>query len=179
MDASNNPVVRRNRKVIDTGDIGVAQKSDIDLSLDSSIVHGESMVLVADDVNKNQDYYDQLKFNEEPVTILVAENSYGSDMPETHVPVSVNGKGAEILVNGKWIEVTWLPVNQELTTKRKYVENLVRSKSDTIRTKHDDATVEKPRNTISRTTSAKYPISILCDENPKSREWYSRLMANH
>lgn len=177
MDAANNPVPRRSRKTIDTGDLEVGQQSDIDIT--DSVQHGESIALVTEDVNKNQAYLDQLKFNEEPVTILIADNSRSTDTPETHVPVAVNGRGAEVLMNGKWVEMCWLPINQELTTKRKYVEVIVRSKSDTIGTKHDDATVERPRNMIERRTSAKYPISILQDDNPKSREWYTRLMANH
>ena len=44
---------------------------------------------------------------------------------------------------------------------------------------HDDATVERHKNTIKRRTSANYPVSILHDANPKGREWLSRLRMSH
>ncbi len=173
MDALQNPVKRAyNRKELHSEDFPIAQKADIDL--DSPIIHGEALANIAGDVNHAADYLAQLAFNEEPVTILIEENSR-SDFPETHVPVQVNGKPAEVLQNGKWLPIGWLPVGIEITTKRKYVEVLARSKTDGIKTVHDEGNVERPRNTVQRRTSANYPMSILEDRNPKGREWLSRV----
>lgn len=176
-DALNNPVKRQyNRRDTHTEDTPLTQKADIDL--DGEIVHGESLVQVAPDITNDKAYQAALAFMEEPVTIVIEENSR-SDFPETHVAVQVNGKGAEVWQNGQWLPIGWLPIGVELTTKRKYVEVLVRSKSDSIKTLHDDATVEKPRNTVRRSTSANYPMSILEDKNPLGREWLSRLRMGH
>ena len=82
--------------------------------------------------------------------------------------MAVQGKGAEIFENGKWLEIGWLPIGREIITKRKYVEVLARSKSDAVKTVHDDATVANPRNTLQRRTSANYPLSILQTPTPKA-----------
>ncbi len=178
-DALNNPVKRQyTRKEIHTGDMEMTQKDDLDLSLDKALVHGESFIHVVDEKLPNADYMEQLAFMEEPVTVRIEENSR-SDYPETHVPVLVNGKGAEVLQNGKWLSVGWLPIGVMLTTKRKYVEVLARSRSDAIKTVHDDATVERPRNTETRRTSSNYPLSVMEDRNPRGHQWLSNIMLGH
>lgn len=176
-DAIHNPAKRQYKgREVNTAEFAVGQKNDIDL--DSQIIHGEAIPNVAGDNEVNAQYMAELAFMEEPVTIKIEENSR-SDFPETHVPVQVQGRGAEVLVNGQWVEMTWVPVNVILTMKRKFVEVLARSKSDSIRTNHDDATVERPRNTINRRTTANYPLSILSDDNPRGREWLQRIMMAH
>lgn len=175
-EAINNPVKRTYKNEIISDDFKIGQKADIDL--DKPLIHGESLADIAGDVSHNSPLIEALAFAEEPVTILIAENSR-SDFPESHVSVAVQGKGAEIFQNGRWLEIGWLPIGQQIITKRKYVELLGRSKSDSISTKHEDANVERPRNTLSRRTSANYPISILEDRNPKGAEWFSRVVMGY
>jgi len=177
-DAINNPVKRQyNRKEVHTGDMQIAQKPDIDLGLESQIIHGEELPTM-EDLRAKQKHADELAFMEEPVTIRIEENSK-SDFPETHVPVQVQGKSAEVLNNGKWMEIGWLPIGVPLTTKRKYVEVLARAKPENIRTQHDDANVERPRNLVTRRASAAYPLSIIRDDNPRGHEWLSAIMMGH
>lgn len=178
-DAINNPVKRQyNRREMHTEDSAIPQKADIDLSLDSEIIHGEALPNLTADAKAKQDYYDALQFMEEPLTIRIEENSR-SDFPETHVSVQVNGKEAEVFQNGQWLAIGWLPIGVPLVTKRKYVEVLARSRSDSIRTNHDDATVERPRNMVNRRSSSNYPLSIIEDRNPKGHEWLSKIMMGH
>lgn len=175
--AINNPVKRAyNRKEVHSGDFPLGQKDDIDL--DGDLKRGESIEQVSFDVNLQKEHIAKLAFGEEPLTIIIEENSR-SDNPETHVPVSVNGKDAEVFTNGQWVAIGWLPVNQALTTKRKYVEVLLRAKSDSIKTVHDDATVERPRNAVRRSTSSNYPVTILEDRNPLGREWVAAIRREH
>ena len=175
MDAVANPVKRAySLKEIHTSDMPLTQKDDIDL--DGVIIHGEALANISNDAKST--YMANLAFNEEPMTILIEENSR-SDFPETFVPVSVNGVGAEVFENGKWLSVGWLPIGREVTTKRKYVEVLARSKSDSVKTQHEDATIANPRNTVSRRTSANYPMSILEDRNPRGREWLTNVRMSH
>ena len=178
MDAHANPVKRQyNRKEVSTSDTEIEQRSSIDLGDLVNFVRnapipslGEKPLL--------PDYLEALAFNEEPVTISIEENSR-SDFPETYVPVGVQGHGAEVFVNGEWITVGWLPIGPVITTKRKYLEVLIRSKSDHIRTQHDDASVAVPRNTLNRRTSGNYPVTIIEDSNPKGREWAARIRAGN
>lgn len=174
-DAMNRPVNRSKREV-HTGDMQVGQHADMDLSLDQQIVHGEGLPNIGEDNGKQM--LADLAFFEEPVTIRIEENS-GSDFPETHVPVQVNGKSAEVWMNGGWVAIGWLPVGVQLTTKRKYVEVLARSKSDSIRTEHEDGGVANPRNMVQRRTRSKYPLSIVEDKNPRGAEWLSRIVMGH
>jgi hypothetical protein len=179
MDAINNPSgSRKYSRARNSLDIPDTQKADIDLGLDKPVVHGEALANVAGDVNQQSDYLAALEFNEEPLRIIIEENGR-SDLPETHAPVAVQGKNAEVLINGKWVEVGWLPIGQEIITKRKYVEVLLRAKTDTFKTIHDDATVERPRNSVNRRTSAQYPVTVLQDNNPKGGEWLVRCRTNH
>lgn len=177
-DALNNPVKRKyTRRELNTSDMPITEHDDVDLSFDKPLEHGESIELVAADVNKDAELIENLQFNEEPVTIRIEENAR-SQFPEPCVQVTVQGKPAEILQNGKWIPIGWLPIGTEVTTRRKYVEVLMRSRSTTFITKHDNAQVETPRNWVEPRTSSNYPVSILEDRNPKGREWVSRIMLN-
>lgn len=177
MDAVNNPVKREYvRKAVHTSDMPITVKDDIDL--DKPIVHGESLLNVTADKMPSQDYLEMLAFMEDPVTIRIEENS-GSDFPETHVPVYVNGKEAEVFQNGKWVPIGWLPIGVQLTTKRKYVEVLARSRSESIKTVHDDATVAIPRNTLQRRNRSNYPLSVIEDRNHRGHQWLSNIMIQH
>jgi hypothetical protein len=172
-DAINRPVNTRKREV-HTGDMQLAQKGDVDLSLDSTIIHGEGLPNLTNDAELVQD----LAFMEEPVTLRISASSGNKGIPETHVYVAVQGRGAEVMLNGKWCEITWLPIDVNLTTKRKYVEVLARANPESITTIHDDATVERPRNLYQRRPSAAYPMSIIQDTS-RGAEWLSRIVMGH
>jgi hypothetical protein len=161
-----------------TADMPINQPSSIDLSFDKPVEHGENIPNIAHDNNLFDAHAAELAFMEEPVTIQINENS-SADFPETHVPSYVQGKGAEVLQNGRWMEIGWLPIGPVLTTKRKYVEVLARSKSILVNTRHDDANVERPRNWVDRRVKACYPMSIINDDNPRGHEWIARVMMSN
>src|SRR5674476_114295 len=159
MEAKDTPVNRKyTRKEVSTSEMPIGQKPSVDLGDLVNFVRNKPLA----DLGEKPllpDYLKALAFNEEPVTISIEENSR-SDFPETYVPVQVAGHGAEIFANGQWITIGWLPIGQVITVKRKYLEVLIRAKSDNIRTAHDDATVEKPKNLLNRRTSGNYPVTI-------------------
>lgn len=167
MDASNAPV-RRPRPETSTADIAIEQKPAIESRDEMSTV-----VSAPEDAGK-ADYAAQLAFNEEPITIRIERSA------EKFAPLVVdcwcNGKGAEVLIQGRWVETAYLPVGMPVTTKRKYVEILARSKIDSVQTKVEDRDSEKPRNVIERFTSSKSPFSVLEDKNPKGAAWLNSLV---
>lgn len=137
----------------------------------------ESVIVKADkSVDKN--YLDMLAFMEEPVTIRL-EPSAEKNAP-AWFPASVNGEGAEVLQpNGTWVHMRegYLPVGRSVTTKRKYVEVLLRAKIDTINiegtTGYD---VDRgTANAIRRMTTPVHGISIIEDRNPRSPAWYEEM----
>jgi hypothetical protein len=121
------------------------------------------------------DHTQRLLFAEEPVTIIINKSA------EKFAPLTVdcwcNGKGAEVLTDGRWMEFGWLPVERRVTTKRKYVEILARSKQMSIRTEVGDMTEEKPKNEILRSNSLKAQFSVIGDTSRFAAAWLQQLMA--
>lgn len=174
-DAKNNQSSRGNKE-FDTRNVDVPSRGDLDL--DAGANRAESLINIAGDLTHEQEYIAALAFMEELVTLRINTASQHSKHPETHVPVQVNGKSAEVLIKGKWLPIGWLPIGQELTIKRKCVEVLARSNPEDIATEHDGADVEKPRNVVKRTTTQKYPLSIIKDSQ-QGHEWMTRLLHNY
>lgn len=123
-----------------------------------------------------KEYYDELKFNEEPVTVRFT--SGGDRFAPKFVDCAVMGKGIEVLMDGRWLELFQVPVNQNVTMKRKYVEVFARCK-------HTDVVARSngiPRDgmpTVNDTlynTNLKYPFSVIDDRNPKGHDWLTRIL---
>lgn len=130
--------------------------------------------IVEVDGDLNQDYADELAFQEEPVKIIL--NPSAEKNAPTAFPVWVNGKGAEVFQNGKWDEIGYLPVGRPLIIKRKYVEVIIRAKLDTVTTAHDDSNAERPVNRVNRATSSVHSYSILEDKSPRGRAWLAEMV---
>ena len=166
----------RGRKEFSTLDMEIGQRPILNLDGPIGLNVRENETIATVDGPIESDNIKALAFNEEPMTIRL-ERSSEKYAPPT-VPVWCNGKGAEVLnPDGKWVEITYLPVGQILTTKRKYVEVLVRAKPEDVRTVHEDATVERPRNQLIRNSRSAFPLSVIRDENPKGHTWLTQLMA--
>ena len=171
-DAKNNPVKREyNRRETSNTEMPVGQAPDLDLSLDSEIIHGEGLANLAQEEAAMQ----KLQFMEEPVEISISADSR-ADIPETHVPVQVNGRGAECLVEGRWIPTTWLPVGMMITIKRKYLEVLLRSKTEVIKTDPEGTDKPNPANRQRRINTSNYAVSVHRD-TAQGQEWQRLVMA--
>jgi hypothetical protein len=168
MDAGNAPV-RRAAPELHTDDIKIVQKPLIQ-TRDDLI----DEVIVAPEVLQ-KDYLEALAFAEEPVTIRIERT--GEKFAPKMIDLWVNGKGAEIVHNGRWVETRVLPVGVPVTTKRKYVEVLARSKLDTINTLSGKIDENSERNDIERFTSSKAPFSVIRDDNPKGIQWLQGIVS--
>lgn len=173
-DALNTPV-RRPRREIHTADLPIGQAEAIDMSAEGPIERGEIVTPI--DGPLDMDQVEQLAFAEEAVTILI--NPSSEKNPARTVDCWVQGKGAEVLRNGKWSEFGWLPVGIPVTTKRKYVEVLARAKLDNVTTDVGKANVDDPHNLIVRNTYLRAQFSVIHDSNKRGlgHEWLMRLMA--
>jgi len=159
------------RKELHTGDIKIEQKGQI---VGELLADREPEIIQADP-STMKEVAANLAFMDEPMEIRL-EPSAEKNAPLSY-PVWVNGKGAEVLmVDGKWREITYLPVGTPLITKRKYVAVLVTAKYDAITTDHDEpGTSEYVQNRINRQTSASVAFSVLDDKNPKGGAWLTEL----
>lgn len=152
---------------IHTSDIKINQKPAIsdDPSLrDSEIIVAEQM--------PNKDWADEMAFNEELVKIRISRSTE-KNAPGSY-PFWVNGKGCEVLMNGRWVEMIYIPVNQVVTTKRKYLAVMASAKFDNVTTDvgnpGDGGDVVK--NRVVRETSASVALSVIEDLNPRGADWF-------
>lgn len=164
--------MKSSNKELHTDDLQVGQLPTITLNEDEAIDHEQIIIPVAGSLIKEQ--LSTLAFNEEPVTIRIERSS------EKHAPkvvdAWVNGKGAEVLMNGSWVETFCLPVGLVVTTKRKYVEVMARSKTDNVTTKTGSTIEDSPLNIIDRNTSSRTPFSVIKDINPLGVQWLTNLL---
>ena len=146
-----------------------------DLNIDDLIENRESESIEAVQGYVSKKFVENLAFMEEAVSIRLERST------ERYAPTVVqcwaNGKGAEVFVNGKWMEMGYLPVGIVLITKRKYVEVLSRAKQDAVQTTVIQRDGEAPDNMVQRFTSVKHPFSIIQDKSPNGADWLTRLQA--
>ena len=132
-------------------------------------------IVLADQDALRGEYAAKLAFMEEPVTIRI-EPSTEKHAPMVF-PVWVNGKGAEVFQNGRWMEIGYLPVAQVLTVRRKVLEVILRAKVDTLETVATEA-MDVDRglgNAIRRFTSPVHSFSVLEDKNPRGPAWLGEM----
>lgn len=150
-------------KEVHSDDFTPAQRPDVDLSLDSdlSIIRKNEDVIVDRVGNANNDYFEELAFNEQELTIRL-EPTQDKNAP-LFVDVSVNGV------------TVWIPVNKPFKIKRKFVGVLASCKTDAIDTfekeTHDGNTIPE----MSRRTSIRHPFSVIQDPDPRGYDWLIKL----
>lgn len=157
------------RREIHTTDTAIEQKAPLVGDLKD-----RAPEIVVADKPLHQDYLDALAFNEEPVTIRIAPSTEKN--AARHIYCAVNGIGCEVWIRGQWVQMPYIPVAQELTVKRKYIEVLIRAKRDEISTSHQDVGAEFIDNRVNHQTSAVAAISILEDRNPRGAAWATEMM---
>lgn len=127
---------------------------------------------------EDQRYMSDLAFMEEPVTIIIQGSAERSSFNCTDM-ISVNGRKAEVLVNNKWLPFGHLPKGRAFVTKRKYLDTIIRSKSDQILTETERMPDNEVMNKIGYNTYAMHTVTLLEDKNPYGREWFQRRMASN
>ena len=178
MHAKNNPVIVKRGREVYTGDMSVSQKESANLDdLGSADARIEQSTIIAPAVDNDAEFHAQLAYNEQPVTIRIERSS---DKGVKHADCYVNGRGAELLIEGKWLSVGYMPCGVVITTKRKYVEVLMRSRPDDLNTEIIEVPNQNPLNRITYTTRQKYPVSIIEDRHPidpSGHAWAERIMS--
>lgn len=177
-------VMQSPRKETQSNDFQIGQHSPIketternDVSREKSNGHrlfgnrlkekGELILL--DGIEVSSEYLAELAFYEDPITIIIN--------PSTHKNAASimenwnQGRGAEMLINGKWVIIKDLPVGKPITVKRHIVEQIIRARVMGVQTIHEEPPVPSPRNELVRTSSQVHSFSILKDNSPRRQEW--------
>jgi len=166
---------RRAERQVSSEDITPQQPSDIILPLNGDVDRAPEIIQPLETSAKDP-YFDELAFNEEPVTIELLQSQDENAAP--NIPFWNNGRGAEVMdERGGWIPITYLPVGPRITIKRKILEQIARAKPDSVRTNIIEMPGQDPINKINRRTFSKYPFNLIEDKNPKGRDWLSRILS--
>lgn len=173
---------KRQKEVLHSDDVKVEQRPDVVIVKKNhdprepleKLEREPEVVEAGENVLEDKAYTDELAFMEQEVIIRL-EPSTEKNSP-TVFPIWVNGKGCELKgADGRWYEVAWVPVGMDLTTKRKYLEVVVRAKIDTIETEIVERPTEDPENKIKRFTSPLHSFSIIHDPDPRGPAWIREL----
>lgn len=170
-DAAVNPV--RRRRTLESADTSIQQHDPLPMPGLGDELERAAEIVVASEEEIKAEHAARLAFAEEPVRILVHPS--GDKNAQIVHDAWVNGKGAEVFVNGQWVEFGCIPVGIEVITKRKYVEVLARKKRTNVRTeviKQQDS----EQNLVHRDTIHECPFSVIEDRSPYAREWLQGLM---
>lgn len=172
------PIVRKTKmkrkSELDTRGVKIPQKPALVMPAIDEDVDRESPIIVVETA-LIKEHAEKLAFAEEPVTILI-HRSGEKFAPRSTDYIGVNGRGAEILFKNGWVPIGYLPRGQSVTTKRKYVEVLAKSKMDHVTTTVIERDNEDPQNIVERATVQLTTFSVIHDANPKGAEWISQLL---
>jgi hypothetical protein len=122
-----------------------------------------------------QDYYEKLKFAEEPLTILIHRSGERNAANCTDL-ISNQGILAEMLFKNGWVQIGYLPRGQQIVVKRKTVEQIASAKMTHISTRVVERDGEDPRNFVDPVTASVNSFSVIDDKNPRGVEWLSQLL---
>lgn len=160
--------INRGGREAHSEDFKIDQKADIDGDLKT-----RKPDIVEVDHALDQDLFDELAFMEEPVLIRLEPSS--DPNAATMIPIWVNGKGCEVLINGRWVEFTYLPVGEVVTVKRKYLNVLIAAKQEKVTTHFGKPGEENPKNTVKRFTSAYQTFQVIEDKSPRGMAWLTEM----
>lgn len=134
----------------------------------------EPEIVIADAGLITKDYEDELAFMADWITIRL-EASGAENAPDTFA-VWVNGRGAEVMMNGRPVIWTHLPVGPEITVRRSVVEIIARSKTMRVQTDHTGEPFRQLANKTNRNIAQNQPFSILHDPSPRGRAWATEMV---
>lgn len=152
----------RTNKEIHTPDMPVRQPPNIVLPDEGELDRVADRIIPVDTM-PDVSYVDELAFMEERVTIRLHRTQ------EKNAPSFY-----DFYVNGR---CEWVPVEQNYTLARKYVEVIARTQPYSVETKTGSANDERPANEIVRHQSSKHPFSVIRDPNPRGADWLMKVMA--
>lgn len=134
----------------------------------------EPEVIIADTSLIDKGYQDELAFMADWIVIRLEPS--GAENAPTTFPVWVNGRGAEVLVNGRSVIWTHLPVSVDITVRRSVVEIIARSKTMRVHTEHTGDLMQQASNRTGRAVSQAQPFSIIRDPSPRGAAWASDMI---
>lgn len=157
------------RKIVDSPEIETHQPAVIQGGFDTVYVPEQPEIEIAAPITKGvkgkgglDPYIEELKFNEELVEVMVHETT--DENAENPVFTACNGV----------TQYFYRGVPQ--IVKRKYVAILAAAKEHGVTTPEYTGTDGVRATSIRRTSSLKYPFSVISDKNPRGAAWLRSLI---
>lgn len=168
---------RMSKKEIDSRDLQSPVKRTVTLpGVEETLEHSH---VVKVDSELNDKALKAEEFLNEPVTILINRSMEKNFAPRCTDLIAINGIWAEVLVNGNWVRMGYLPRGKAITVKRKYVEVLARARYDSFQTEVLQPVNEDPINNVNSIANYTLPFQMIKDEHqPEGQEWLEKLLAN-
>lgn len=172
------------KKELHTSEIPLVQHPSFELPpLGEPVEHPDNHIAVVEKDRLHKEWLDAIAFGEQAVTIRITPGQEPWASP--YAEAWIEGRPIEVLDRGKWIfprpPACGVMKGVPVTTKRKYVEVLMRSLTEHIKTRVVAPTDpnEDYQNFLDRHHTANVPLSILHDSCPdpgKAREWATRTL---
>lgn len=167
-----NMAAKLRKKGYHSEEAAIRQPDTLHLPALGEALERESDIIVVDEKALQKVQKDALAFSNEPIVIRLDPPT--EDNPPHCFPCWVNGKGAEIFQDGRWIAYGAFPYGVDVVTRRKYVEVLARA----LRTRVNAGYDKFPRhedNWVKKTHGATVSFHVVQDPNPKGQEWLRRI----
>lgn len=168
---------------IEPDDQKIDQPSPIDLGMGNTpfIRPGADVIVAEKGMTPDETWLHA--FYEEGLEIEVIQGA-GDHAPLFEMG-SVNGIGVERYLEGiGWFEAKFVPVNEPVIVKRKYVDQWVRLKVTTVSTPEDKADGSEPKNLLVKRHTAARSVRLVNDPIPPGEtdaqrryraEWFRKL----
>jgi hypothetical protein len=171
--AKNQPV-KKPRKEVHSGDAKIAQPTDVVTDLDEPLNLDPDVIVVTPEEQRmlNRQYYERLKFNNDWLTVVIAESAGDENMPQYTDYVACRGQEPFLrLADGSMIKTCgYLPRGVEITIQRKFIENMLRAKK--MKVSHDVNPDKK--NELRRQYVPSTQISLI-GASREDQEWFMQL----
>ena len=151
------------QREINTGDMNIPQPPIITMPNLNEDMLEKSTSIAAVDSMPNKSYMDELKFNEEMLTIRLERT--GEKNPAKQVQIGCNG------------QILWIDIGKTVQIPRKFVEVLAGAQPMEVQTNVVEIPNQDPQNNVQRLVRAGQPFSVIHDANPKGAAWLTWLLA--
>lgn len=159
---------------VSTEDIKVEQPPSFDVPIEDEWFNPPPDIIVTPEMAAEQQAAG-IAFGEEPVEIYIQPSS--EEFGATEVPVWNQGKFAEVFnrTERRWESVLGIPRGVDVVTRVKYLETILRSKTDDVR--HDGVRVpgQEAINRWKRRTVTNYQVQLLRYKNPLIKPWFEEM----
>lgn len=159
------------RKKYSSDDFKIPQRETIHIAPLGQALDQSSEIVVVSEKAMHKKYLEALAFANEAIMIEL-EPPMEDNPPHCH-PCWVQGKGAEIFHDGRWIAYGAFPYGVKIITRRKYAEVLLRSKRTRIASGYTKFERTED-NWIKPSTTATVMMRIHEDRSPLAKEWLER-----